>query len=269
MPPTQNRYQQLLEHLFFDEAFGAYQQGMETVEFRREDFAKAADVLSIELPSNLGDVVYSVRFRTPMPDSIRATEPEGKVWTIEIVGRARYAFRLIPESKIEPRADLASVKIPDSTPEVIRLYAQGDEQALLAIVRYNRLIDIFLGLTTYSLQNHLRTTVASGAQIEIDELYVGLDKRGGHHIIPVQAKGGNDKISVVQSAQDLTWCQERFPHLRPRLVSAQFMPGNRVAMFELTMEGDALKVLEERHYTLVSTDEIDSAEIEAALSRGD
>jgi len=51
---------------------------------------------------------------------------------------------------------MAATKIPDSTPELVGAYALDDEQALLAIVRYNRLIDIFLSLTTYSLQNHLR-----------------------------------------------------------------------------------------------------------------
>ena len=66
-----------------------------------------------------------------------------------------------------------NINIPDGTPEIIRGYALDDEQALLAIVRYNRLIDIFLSLTTYSLQNHLRTTVLNIGQIEIDELYIG------------------------------------------------------------------------------------------------
>ena len=65
----------------------------------------------------------------------------------------------------------------------------GDEQPSSPIVRYNRLIDTFLGLTTYSLQNHLRTTVEGMGQIEIDELYIGLDKHGCHYVIPVQAKG--------------------------------------------------------------------------------
>ena len=53
---------------------------------------------------------------------------------------------------------LATTKIPDGTPSIVRKYSISDEQALLAIVRYNRLIDIFLGVTCYSLQNHLRTT---------------------------------------------------------------------------------------------------------------
>lgn len=42
----------------------------------------------------------------------------------------------------------------------MRHYAPGtDEQALLTRARYNRLIDVFTGLTCYSVQNHLRTTV--------------------------------------------------------------------------------------------------------------
>jgi len=39
------------------------------------------------------------------------------------------------------------------------MYALGDEQALLAKLRYNRLLDIFTGVVCYSLQNHLRTNV--------------------------------------------------------------------------------------------------------------
>jgi hypothetical protein len=65
----------------------------------------------------------------------------------------------------------------------------NDEQSLLAKLRYNRLIDIFTGLTCYPLQSHLRTTLRDGSQIETDEIYIGLDKRGAHYVIPVQAKG--------------------------------------------------------------------------------
>ena len=71
---------------------------------------------------------------------------------IEPAGRAKYRFRMSRVSRIVPREDLIVIKLPDTTPEIISNYALGDEQALLARVRYNRLIDIFLGITTYSLQ---------------------------------------------------------------------------------------------------------------------
>lgn len=52
---------------------------------------------------------------------------------------------------IEPDPMLATIKIPDGTPSIVKKYSVSDEQALLTIVRYNRLIDTFLGITCYSL----------------------------------------------------------------------------------------------------------------------
>ena len=127
----------------------------------------------------------------------------------------------------------------------------NDEQALLAKVRYNRLVDIFLGIAAYSLQNHLRTSVTGVGQIEIDELYVGIDKLGRHFIVPVQAKGGKDKLTPLQSKQDIAYCKARYPKLQCRAVSAQFMSDQRIALFELRLQRDEIKIVEERHYRLV------------------
>lgn len=249
--PSENRYKLLISHIFFDRDFGNYKDGDTSIPFVRDDLIRAATILDVQLPKNLGDVLYSFRHRIELPGDILATQDKGRVWIIESAGRAKYEFRLVKESKIFPNPNLITTKIPDATPELIRQYALGDEQALLAILRYNRLIDTFLGITTYSLQNHLRSTTSNGSQLEIDEIYVGLDRRGGHYIIPVQAKGGADQISVVQSSQDLRWCRERYPELRARLVCAQFMSDEKIAMFELELDGDELKVADERHYKLV------------------
>jgi hypothetical protein len=164
-------------------------------------------------------------------------------------------------TRIVPSKKLVTIAIPDATPELIRAYALDDEQALLAIVRYNRLIDTFLGLTTYSLQNHLRTTVKGVGQIEIDELYIGLDKRGCLYVIPVQAKGGKDQIGVVQTAQDLAFAAEKFTDMRCRPIAAQFMEHGVIALFELTLEEAQVKVVEERHYRLVPAKDLDQKAI--------
>ena len=243
-----NAYKALIERVFFDR----YKEGASTVHFAREDIPATAEVLGIARPGNLGDVIYSIRYRTAMPDAILATQPEGMEWIIEGAGRSRYRFALVPLNRIVPRSD-----IPNATPEIIRVYALDDEQALLAIVRYNRLIDTFLGLTTYSLQNHLRTTVAGIGQIEIDEVYFGIDRMGCHYAIPVQAKGGTDQISVVQTKQDLAWCNQRFPGVRSRAISAQFMDDERIAMFELTVENEQVVVVDEKHYRLLPRELLD------------
>jgi hypothetical protein len=243
----------MIERIFFDR----YVAGQTSLEFDREDIPATAGALGIDRPKNVGDVIYSLRYRTPMPESILATQPEGMEWIIEGAGRAKYRFLLVPLNRIVPRSDLVTIGIPNSTPEIILTYALDDEQALLAVVRYNRLIDIFLGLTTYSLQNHLRTTVRGIGQIEIDELYIGIDRHGCHYAIPVQAKGGADQISVVQTKQDIAWCEQRFPGIRSRAISAQFMDDEKVAIFELTIENDQVVVVDEKHYKLLSAELID------------
>lgn len=257
MADIPNRYTALIEKLFFDH----YTDGATEFVFFRTEIQPAAEALDIELPANLGDVIYAVRFRMPLPESVLATEPEGMEWVIELAGKGRYRFKLLTVNRIFPREDLVVIDIPDATPELIRAYALDDEQALLAIVRYNRLIDTFLGLTAYSLQNHLRTTVQGMGQIEIDELYMGLDKHGCHYVIPVQAKGGTDHIGIVQTAQDIRFAEQRFPRMRCRAVAAQFMEDREIALFELTVRDDEVRVVEERHYRLVVAHELDESAI--------
>lgn len=257
MAKAPNRYSALIEKIFFD----GYAEGDTEFEFARADIEKAAKFLCIKLPKNLGDVLYAFRFRAPLPERIVATQPEGMEWVIELAGRAIYKFRLVKINRVHPRKDLVTIDIPDATPELIRAYALDDEQALLAIVRYNRLIDTFLSLTTYSLQNHLRTTVNGIGQIEIDELYVGLDKRGCHYVIPVQAKGGKDQIGIVQTRQDIRFVEDKFPGMRCRAIAAQFMEAQVVALFELTLQDDEVKVVEERHYRLVPAKKLNSSAI--------
>jgi hypothetical protein len=252
-----NRYRVLIEHIFFDH----WTDGVAEFEFERSEIEEHAKVQEIALPKNIGDLIYSFRFRTALPDKILETQPEGLEWIIEGAGRARYRFKLVKITRIVPSETLVTIAIPDATPELIRAYALDDEQALLAIVRYNRLIDTFLGLTTYSLQNHLRTTVSGVGQIEIDEVYIGLDKYGCHYVIPVQAKGGNDQIGVVQIGQDLSFAAEKFPDMRCRPIAAQFMAEGVIALFELTLDDGQVKVVEERHYRLVPATDLDQKAI--------
>jgi hypothetical protein len=244
-----NRYEAIILRLFENH----YAEGLTEFEFTRSEVESISTLLKMEVPKNIGDVFYSFRYRNELPQTIKATAPEGFEWIIEGAGRARYRFIQVKLNRIVPRDELITIKIPDATPEIIVAYALSDEQALLAKVRYNRLIDIFLGIAAFSLQNHLRTTVAGIGQIEIDEMYVGVDRYGRQFIVPVQAKGGSDRHAVVQTQQDIAYCTKKFPDLICRAVSAQFMNGDRIAMFELLLQDNEIRVAEEKHYQLVSS----------------
>jgi hypothetical protein len=256
-------YKSVIGKIFTDR----YNAGATEVPFNRTAIIDTGNALDVKLPKNAGDVPYYFRYRYELPDAITETQPEGREWIIEGAGRSKYCFRLVRANRIRPNEALISVKVPDATPEIITAYALSDEQALLAKVRYNRLIDLFLGISCYSLQNHLRTTVKGIGQIEIDEVYVGVDSRGRQYIMPVQAKGGRDQHSVVQTRQDLAYCAQRFPQLICRAISAQFMSDDRIAMFELTMEEDLLQIVEERHYRLVGASEITADDLAGYRNR--
>ncbi len=256
-----NRYEQIIERVFFDN----YSPGDSEVRFTRSEFATVATHLRIELPKNLGDVVYSFRYRRELPESVRDTATTGKEWVIQGAGRAAYRFVCVALATIEPTSNLAETKVPDATPGIIDMYALTDEQSLLAKVRYNRLVDVFLAVTCYSLQNHLRTSVPDLGQVETDEVYIGIDKRGAQYVIPVQAKGGTDKLSTVQIAQDFALCEHIFPDLIPLPVAAQFMGDDLIALFAFELQGGHPAITSEKHYQLAY--EISDEELAAYRSR--
>lgn len=256
-----SRYARIIEAVFQR----YWTKGKTEFSFERGDLMQVCRELEIAVPKNLGDIIYTFRYGRSLPKSILATQPAGRAWLILGDGDARYRFRLNKLTHIRPANGLPVRKIPDATPEIIVRYALTDEQALLAKVRYNRLIDVFLGITASSLQNHLRTKIPNYGQIEIDEMYVGLDSRGAQYIVPVQAKGGTDVLGAIQTIQDLTFCQteDKYRDCVARAVSAQFLADDTIALFETTFDGDEVFIVRERHYKLTDSKAIQANDLTA------
>ena len=261
-PKRLNRYQRLMEYIFD----AKYKDGDYEVMFEREDIEVAAQTLDIKLPKNLGDIIYSFRFRTVLPASIRARVPEGMEWTISLSGRSRYSFVAKNVLHILPHPLMTVIKIPDATPGIVARYAKSDEQSLLARLRYNRLIDIFTRVTCYSLQNHFRTTVEGIGQVETDEIYVGVDRNGIQYIFPLQAKGGNDKIGITQIEQDIALCGAKFPQLVCRPLAAQFTEDGQIALFEFAQGEEGVGLHREVHYKLVSQEKMTEEDLRSYLN---
>lgn len=257
-----NKYSRIMIWIFKK----GYKKGSRRVAFEREDLRRACKALEIPMIRNVGDIPYSFRFRSELPDEIKETAPADCEWIIVGTGTAEYEFRLASPGKISPAGARHPIKIPDATPEIVRKYAPGtDEQALLTRVRYNRLVDVFAGLTCYSIQNHFRTTVQGIGQIEVDEIYLGINKRGTHFVLPCQAKSPGDRFGIVQVMQDMSLCNERYPNTVCRPIALQFLGTDDVAVLELivTEEDDLfrLNVVDEKHYKFVHRSEISEQEL--------
>ena len=258
MANSRNRYVQIIEQIFLK----YYRDGLQEVAFERKEFAETAKNLGIILPDNLGDIIYSFRYRTNLPKSIIDKATDGYEWIILPNGRSKYKFALVKEANYLPNPNMVKIKIPDATPGIVVRYSLDDEQALLAMIRYNRLIDIFTGITCYSLQNHLRTTLPEMGQVETDEVYIGIDKQGVHYVFPVQAKGGTDRLGAVQVQQDFAVCSKKYPKAVGRPIAAQFMEDKSIVLFEFSLTDEGVRICSEKHYLLVSNDRLSTNELD-------
>ena len=259
-----NLYSAIIERIFQSK----FKKGIREFAFDREELLAVAKELGLKEPKNLGDLIYTFRYRAGLPETIKKQAGAAETWIIRPAGKGKYRFVLVPDKPIAPNEGLSLTKVPDATPGVVAKYALSDEQALLARLRYKRLVDIFTGVTCYSLQNHLRTSVPNMGQAETDEIYVGLDKKGAHYVFPVQAKGGSDRLNIVQIEQDLAVCAHKFPSLICRPIAAQFMQAGVIALFEFEEGEEGLGIVAERHYKLVPPEEVTDEDLKHYSTRG-
>lgn len=237
-----------------------YRPGMTEVPFTMDDIRREIALLTQSRPDyrekNVADVRYQYASgRRPLPKAVDQLGP----WIIVGRGKAKYAFvRLAESPEVRLPEDLATIFIPDSTPEIVMEYAGGDEQGILAKIHYNRLLDVFTSLTCYHLQNHWRTSIKDRGQVEIDDLYVALDTRGRQYVIPVEAKSAKDHLNKTQITQMIEFAQACYPKLIVRPVGVQEMKDGSLALAEFTpaTHPDEIKIAEMRRYKLVPMAEV-------------
>ncbi len=160
------------------------------------------------------------------------------------------------DDRIVPNPLLSEVKVLGAVPAMVLRYALDDEQRLLAVLRYNRLIDVFTGAVCYSLQSHLRIFMPGIGEVDTGEIYLGVSMTGRQFVFPVQAGSTKDGIETVHAEQDLAVCASKFPALTCRPLAAQFMEDNLIALFEFEMSGREVFVREEKHYRIVTDEDL-------------
>jgi len=120
------------------------------------------------------------------------------------------------------------------------------------------LLDIFLQITCYHLQNHWRTTIKNKGQCEIDDLYVGLNIAGKQFVFPVEAKSVGDRLNKTQLMQMVDFARERYPALILRPVGVQEMKDGSLVLAEFVPaeHPDEIQIKELRRYKLVAMSEV-------------
>lgn len=154
-------------------------------------------------------------------------------------------------STITPSPFYAKTKIVDATPGIIGKHALTSKQALLAKLRYNRLLDILMGFSCYSLQTNVKTTLTGYDQVLFDEIYLGIDERGEHCVLPVLCARPAGKIKITQIELCFVSCAVKFPKLTCHSIAAQFMNETQVALFVFERDSEGPRAFSQKHFQLI------------------
>ncbi len=181
------------DHVILEVFRTHYKQGGERLVFRKDELVDACQEHGLTV-RNVPDIVYTYRARRQLPKEISDTGH----WALEPAGRGVYAFRRLKNpAHFKVRfGEYTPVDIYNAIPEVVEGLLRYDEQSLLTRVLYNRLVDIFSGLTCFHIQNHYRSFVTGLGEVELDALYVGVDKNGDLFILPLEAKSRGEREMI-------------------------------------------------------------------------
>ncbi len=246
-----SKYDQVIEDLFLKKSSEFHRTA---TQFREIPFLKTELVNSMAsvgfTVKNVPDIIYTYRSRREFPKTIKGH------WIIEPRGKGKYAFVEINKPPfIDIQEHLAEIEIMNALPEIVEEYTAYDEQGLLSSIRYNRLVDIFTKVTCFHLQSHIRTTIKGKGQIEIDDLYVGIDQDGRKYVLPLEAKSPEerDKLGWVQVTNLVTYAKQNFPGLICRPICAKPIDRNRIILIEFkdTTVINENGVKENRLYNLI------------------
>jgi len=229
-----------------------HQPGVERLIFEKDELAEICLKHGITV-RNIPDIIYTYRARRMLPDRILTSGH----WAIEPAGRGTYAFRLLrnpPHFEI-PFQDYEPVDIYNAIPEVVEGLLRQDEQSLLTRILYNRLADIFTGLTCFHIQNHYRSFVEEMGEVELDAIYVGVDRGGTLFVIPIEAKSQaeNEMIGRIQVSHLVKLVRQDFGKLQRRIIAIKALQDGTIAMVEFNDQEDPddLKILTVGRYRLI------------------
>ena len=227
-----------------------HSKGERRLAFSKKDVERVVADLGLEI-RNIPDIAYTYRTgRSTLPAEVLRTGH----WAIDGAGKGKYVFVKLNRSPyLDLPEDMEKIALLDATPQILLKFQSSDEQALLARIRYNRLVDTFVGLTAYQLQGHFRTTVRALGQVEIDDLYLGVNEDGHWAVLPVEAKVGVERLGVVQVRALSLFAKQQFPDLKARPLGIKLLDDGTLLFVEFNDQTDFDAVAAKRYkrYELV------------------
>lgn len=242
-----------------------WRPGASTVVFSLDDVRTAVEAVRAISSNpdrissrNPADVVYRMRSRTVLPKEIL----DKGFHVLRAVGRGRYQFEKATSGIIEtPVSDL--IPAIDHTPMPVRrllpeTMAEMDEQALLSVVGYCRLLDHFTGMKIYRLRSHVRKSVPGVGQAELDAIDVGIAAADDDVpvVFPIEAKAVADELNRVQIFNMIQYAEHYFPGLkvRPLALKVDYQSAIHFMEFNVASRPGELRIIRSASYSINTSD---------------
>jgi hypothetical protein len=234
-----------------------YTPGSSAIDFALDDIRRWADTLGIKT-RNPADVVYRMRARTVLPVEIL----EAGFYILRATGRGRYRLEVaestiidIPNHPITDTIDITPLPVRQLLPEVL---AEIDEQGLLTMLNSCKLLDYFTGLQVFRLRSHVRKSVATIGQAELDEIDVGVALRDDEIpvVFPIEARPQTSRSIACKSSAMVIYCAEYFPshEIRPIAIKLDYDSLIHIMEFNAASEPAKLKLVKSSGYRLSLSD---------------
>ena len=235
-----------------------YVPGELFVDFTLDDIRDASKELNLNL-RNPPDLIYRMRSRTELPQEIQ----EEGFRVLRQMGRGMYRLEkaestiiAIPDNPIQCALDITPLPVRRLLPANL---AEIDEQGLLAVVNYCKLLDHFSGLQVYRLRSHVRKSVKALGQAELDEIDVGVALRNDEIpvIFPIEAKAADEPINRVQISSMVLFSNQYFPNMlvRPLVIKLDYSSLIHILEFNMSSEPSEVTILRSATYKLTLSEE--------------
>lgn len=254
-------YVPVILKLFMDR----WRPGASTVVFSLDDVRTAVEAVRATSTEpdrissrNPADVVYRMRSRTVLPKEIL----EKGFHILRAVGRGRYQFEKASSGIIEVPVN-ALVAAIDQTPMPVRrllpeTMAEMDEQALLSVVGYCKLLDHFTGMKIYRLRSHVRKSVPGIGQAELDAIDVGIASGEDDLpvIFPIEAKAVSDELNRVQVFNMIQYAAHYYPRMtvRPLALKVDYQSAVHFMEFNVASRPGDLRIVRSASYVINTSD---------------
>ena len=239
----------LVEQLFHQ----GYREGVQRIPFYTKDLGALSQPLGGASIEEIESILEGFENKSNrLPASIRRTQPAGAKWFVCKITEETFEFRLLPIIDTTPRSGLGTTDILDATPNIVTDNIVSTRHLLSVTIRYNRLVDSFLGIDTHLFKSYSGTSTEDTSDPKIDDLYLGTDEAGKDYAVPVLVETANQKIHRQQIDSSFALCRKILPNLACVAVVARFFGNSNIALLKFKQQDGTAVISEERHYRLMS-----------------